>query len=1027
MKLRRLTCIAFALSLVLLLCLGGTGNALAFSDGAPEPGCADILVKFKASTDEGAIAGVHRRCGGTVMDIVPQIGLQVVEVPAGQLDRALAAYNSSPLVEYAEPDGWVQVQSIPNDPYYTSWPQWGLTKIHAPEAWDITRGSANIHIAILDSGIDQDHEDLAGKIVAGANFSGSPALDDVFNHGTHVAGIAAAITNNTIGVAGVGYSSSLMNVKVLNDYGGGNFSQIVQAIIWAADNGAEVINMSFNTSGWQSIYDAVDYAWQQGAVLVASAGNAGSSIPTSPASIANCIAVAATDWDDRLAGWSNYGDWVDVAAPGTGIVSTVPFGYNGNSGTSMAAPHVAGLAALLFTVVTDANGNGHLNDEVRYAIETTCDDIGVGGIGYGRINAYQAVTSSPPPEGPTAGFSAAPVGGDEPLTVDFTDTSISIDGIVSWLWDFGDGQGSTEQDPSHVYDQGGVYTVSLTIAEADGHTDTHIEDGYITVLDTGPTAGFSAALLGGDQPLGIGFTDLSTSYDGITSWLWDLGDGSTDTQQSPQHTYTEAGSYWVTLTVTESDGSSSSVTHAVDVTLPCISVAVTRAAVPLAGCRVYACTAGGDYAGYSQLTDTYGQTAFTLPEGSYRFRVYYDRAYWWSQVVTYPGSATIAIPGSTAVTVTAAGAPLEGSWVYACTPEGAYAGCKPTDVSGQVAFTLPEGSYRFRVYCDRAYWWSQVTASPGSTIIDIPAATVVTVTTAEGPLQGSWVYAYTAEGAYAGCSRLTDASGQASLTLPQGSYRFRAYYDGAYWWSPVTTSPGSTIIDIPAATVVTITTAEGPLGGCWVYGYTAEGAYAGCSRLTDASGQASFTLSEGSYKFRIYYDRGYWWSQVITSPGSAIIDIPAATLVTVTVAGAPLQGSWVYAYTADGAYAGCSRLTDASGRASFTLPDGSYKFRAYCDGAYWWSPAITCGGSTTIDIPSATVVAVTASGTPLQGSWVYAYTAEGRYAGYGATDASGQASFTLPAGSYRFRVYYDGAYRWSQVVASPGTATIEIP
>jgi thermitase len=218
-------------------------------------------------------------------------------------------------------------------------------------------------------------------------------VDDVYGHGTHVAGIAAAMTNNGIGVAGLGYSSTIMNVKVLNDDGMGAYSWLASGIIWAVDNGAKIINMSLGGSSSSStLEDAVNYAWNNGVVVVASAGNSASTAPSYPAYYNNCIAVAATDANDALASFSNYGKWVDVAAPGMTIDSTWnDGGYGCMSGTSMASPHVAGLAALVFATLSDANGNGKLNGEVRRRIESTCDNTGVGGIAGGRINAYLAV------------------------------------------------------------------------------------------------------------------------------------------------------------------------------------------------------------------------------------------------------------------------------------------------------------------------------------------------------------------------------------------------------------------------------------------------------------------------------------------------------------------------------------------------------------------------------------------------------------------------------------------------------------
>lgn len=540
-----------------LLALSSPGVIAAASEAAVSwsSECARVLVKFHPGTPDAAMAEAHERAGARVVDVIPQIGLQVIEVPAGAVHHALEKYRADPHVQYAEQDEEVRLALSPNDPYYTSWPQWALTKIQAPQAWDISMGDPGVVIAILDSGIDLDHPDLASKIVVSKNFTSSPTAYDNYDHGTHVAGTAAAITDNGIGVAGLAGKASLMNVKVISDGGLGTFSKIVEAIIWAADNGADVINMSFITSGWQAMDDAINYAWSKGVVLVGAAGNDANNLPTSPAGKENCIAVAATDWWDNLASFSNYGDWVDVAAPGTGICSTVPGGYNGKSGTSMAAPHVAGLAALLLSIAYDANGNGFLNDEVRYAIETTCDDIGIAGIGHGRINAYAALSSITPPDSPLAEFTQTPVSGSEPLAVAFTDQSYSYDGIVSWLWDFGDGSTSTLQDPVHEYIQDGIYTVSLTVTEADGSSATVTKTDYIVVEDTGPSADFSASPVSGTAPLEVSFTDLSTSYDGIVSWAWDFGDGGTSTAHNPDHQYLSSGSYTVTLTVTEADGS----------------------------------------------------------------------------------------------------------------------------------------------------------------------------------------------------------------------------------------------------------------------------------------------------------------------------------------------------------------------------------------------------------------------------------------------------------------------------------------
>jgi len=364
-----------------------------------------LLVRFKDNVPEEKQTKMLKDWGFTVEKEIKQIKVKVVSVPE-QAEEALAkALSKNPNIDWAEVDGIVEPLFTPNDPWFAD--QWNMVRVQAPQAWRVTTGSS-ITIAVLDTGVDLDHPDLANKIISNINLSSSTTVDDGYGHGTHVAGVAAAMTNNGIGVAGLGYSSTIMNIKVLGDDGVGYWSWIAQGIIWAADNGAKVINLSLGGSSGSTIVEsAINYAWNKGVVIVAAAGNYGNSVPCYPAYYTNCIAVAATNRLDELAGFSDYGDWVDVAAPGVGIISTYLStsngGYSFMSGTSMASPHVAGLAALVFTVVTDSNGNGRLNDEVRARIEANCDDIGVSGIGAGLINAYRAVTStgtipSPPPD-----------------------------------------------------------------------------------------------------------------------------------------------------------------------------------------------------------------------------------------------------------------------------------------------------------------------------------------------------------------------------------------------------------------------------------------------------------------------------------------------------------------------------------------------------------------------------------------------------------------------------------------------------
>jgi thermitase len=406
--------LAIVLALVLALSSGGLGQT---SAQAPTDFAAgEILVKFQPGTPANAIAEAHRQNGGQVQEIIPGINVQVVRVPVGHETDRVAAYARNPNVLFAEVNGLYYAVWVLNDPrvgeqwQYNNTGQTGGTSdadIDAFEAWDVITGTSTVAIAILDSGIDQSHEDLKSKIEKNVNFTTSRTVDDKYGHGTHVAGSAAAITNNSLGVAGTCPDCVLYNVKVLSDSGIGFTSWIAKGIIWAADNGARVINMSLGGGGSSTLESAVNYAWGKGVVLAAAAGNSGTSDPLYPAFYDNVIAVAATDHNDAKASFSNYGAWVDVAAPGVNILSTAPdhrnriwgsgVKYAMGSGTSMATPHVAGVAGLVWSTslcsTVDPNDNEAIC--VRSRIEDKADGISGTGTYWtkGRINAHKAVSA----------------------------------------------------------------------------------------------------------------------------------------------------------------------------------------------------------------------------------------------------------------------------------------------------------------------------------------------------------------------------------------------------------------------------------------------------------------------------------------------------------------------------------------------------------------------------------------------------------------------------------------------------------
>jgi subtilisin family serine protease len=325
-----------------------------------------------------------------------------------------AAFGADAYVEYAEPNYIYHFLFLPDDPLFSY--QWGLhntrqtggkedADIDAPEAWDIITGTTDVMIAVIDTGVDYTHEDLDdGRVRTDIDKDyvndDDDAMDD-HGHGTHVAGTIAAETNNGIGVAGVMWVAEILPIKVLNEWGSGYSSDVAEGIRYAADQGADVINMSLGSrSCSQTIADAVNYAYfDKGVVIVAAAGNNGSSI-SYPAKFDPVIAVGATDHNDHRAYFSNYGDELDVVAPGVTIFSTVPNdGYDAFSGTSMASPHVAGVAGLLLAQ------RPHLsNGQVREILRQSADDLGQGGFdpyyGYGRVNAYQALQMTTPDEPP---------------------------------------------------------------------------------------------------------------------------------------------------------------------------------------------------------------------------------------------------------------------------------------------------------------------------------------------------------------------------------------------------------------------------------------------------------------------------------------------------------------------------------------------------------------------------------------------------------------------------------------------------
>ena len=273
---------------------------------------------------------------------------------------------------------------LPNDPDWSQ--QWGLRQVQAPDAWALVQGGSRPVVAVIDSGVDPAQADLQGALVPGADFADSTgSTADQYGHGTLVAGVIAARGNNGQGVAGVCWTCLIMPIKVLDASGSGSAANVALGIRWAADHGANVINMSFVLSTPDpDVEAAIVHAHALGVIVVAAAGNAGNGEPTYPAAYPFVVSVAATDDADHLYPWSTYGSWVTLAAPGCAVTTALGGGFSPFCGTSAAAPVVAGLAGLGYAAGATSEA------QLEAALERTAKPL-PGSVGSGRVDALQLI------------------------------------------------------------------------------------------------------------------------------------------------------------------------------------------------------------------------------------------------------------------------------------------------------------------------------------------------------------------------------------------------------------------------------------------------------------------------------------------------------------------------------------------------------------------------------------------------------------------------------------------------------------
>ncbi|MBM3235328.1 peptidase S8 [Candidatus Poribacteria bacterium] len=354
----------------------------------------EVLITFVDGTTPDTIEVIISSIGGTIVGTIPGLGIYQVEIPdtgdTTGVQTAIANLQIHPEVVSAETNGIGKPgEVVPNDTKYSS--QWGPQKIRADEAWIIARGK--VTVAVIDTGVDYNHEDLSGKVIKGKDFAdkdkdpmdGGPYK----SHGTHVAGIVAANTNNGKGIAGISWGSKILAIKIYKDSGGGatdaNFDASVK---YAADKGAKIINYStWGHPDSKTLHNAVKYATKKGILFVTIAGNAGSSTKTYPGAYSESFTVGNTTSTDGRSPTSNYGSWVDIAAPGSDILSTIPDNkYDNKSGTSMAAPHVSGAAAVVWSRHPSWSAS-----KVRQRLEKTAKELPGLQLGYGRIDLFEAI------------------------------------------------------------------------------------------------------------------------------------------------------------------------------------------------------------------------------------------------------------------------------------------------------------------------------------------------------------------------------------------------------------------------------------------------------------------------------------------------------------------------------------------------------------------------------------------------------------------------------------------------------------
>jgi hypothetical protein len=550
-----------------------------------------ILVQPRAGLTAQELDKKLKAHGGRRVGAIQQLNVHIVELPAQANERAVAQLlKSDRHIRFAELDQVVPPALTPNDPYYTY--GWHLAKIGTPSAWDYSVGDG-VTIAILDSGVDATHPDLAGSMVPGYNaFDKNTDTRDVYGHGTKVAGAAAMVGNNLVGGTGVAFKSRIMPIRVTSTDGYGSWSAMANGILWAADNGARVANLSFQQScGSSTLWNAAQYMRNKGGVVTISAGNSGVAESMSPSDSITCV--GATDSSDNKTSWSTYGSFVDVAAPGVGIYTTTNGGGFGSvSGTSFSAPITAAVYALMMAANRTLSPS-----QLDAALFSTAVDLGAGGkdafYGQGRVDAMAAVAkvrsttsvdSTAPVVSIASPVASAKVSGLVPVDVNASD-NVGVNRVD--LYAGGTLVGSDTTAPyGFSLDTAGLPDGQLALearavdaAGNVGSTKTTVTVGNDSVAPTVTISNpQSGAMISGATTIAASATDdkrvakvsltingkeVALSYGSSLSYQWNPYGGSTKGKGKGKGQASTSGTYTLTATATDEAGNTRSATVSV--------------------------------------------------------------------------------------------------------------------------------------------------------------------------------------------------------------------------------------------------------------------------------------------------------------------------------------------------------------------------------------------------------------------------------------------------------------------------------